>query len=219
MTDYSEATLATKEKLAADLRLVTDDAEELLQITSSQTCDKVTELRTRVGENLRVARAKLTEADAAIRDKAREAARATDDYVHENPWRSIGIAAGAGENIFYADVENGQWIEEDLGYTLLAAKVGEQIIQRLNYPVHVPKILTWQQIEPGISDKKFGYYQFRQGRDTLLEIYDQNKKYLYTLAEADADEWQILLGNFNALQTVNLEFLGRITASLSLNDF
>jgi ElaB/YqjD/DUF883 family membrane-anchored ribosome-binding protein len=56
----------------------------------------VAELRARVGENLRVARAKLSEADAALRDKAREAARATDDYVHENPWRSIGIAAGAG---------------------------------------------------------------------------------------------------------------------------
>ena len=96
MTDYSEATLATKEKLAADLRLVIADADELLQITSSQTGDKVAELRARVGENLRVARAKLSEADAALRDKAREAARATDDYVHENPWRSIGIAAGAG---------------------------------------------------------------------------------------------------------------------------
>ncbi len=96
MTDYSEATLATKEKLAADLRLVIADAEELLQITSSQTGDEVAELRARVGENLRVARAKLSEADAALRDKAREAARATDDYVHENPWRSIGIAAGAG---------------------------------------------------------------------------------------------------------------------------
>ena len=96
MTDYSEATLATKEKLAADLRLVIADAEELLQITSSQTGDKVAELRARVGMNLRVARAKLSEADAALRDKAREAARATDDYVHENPWRSIGIAAGAG---------------------------------------------------------------------------------------------------------------------------
>ncbi len=96
MTDYSDATLATKEKLAADLRLVIADAEELLQITSSQTGDKVAELRARVAENLRVARAKLSDADAAIRDKAREAARATDDYVHENPWRSIGIAAGAG---------------------------------------------------------------------------------------------------------------------------
>ncbi|MGA8392424.1 MAG: DUF883 family protein [Burkholderiaceae bacterium] len=96
MTDYAEATLATKEKLAADLRLVIADAEELLQITSAQTGDKVAELRVRMADNLRAARLKLADVDAAVRDKAREAARATDDYVHENPWRSIGVAAGAG---------------------------------------------------------------------------------------------------------------------------
>jgi ElaB/YqjD/DUF883 family membrane-anchored ribosome-binding protein len=49
-----------------------------------------------MSDNLRAARYKLEDAEAAIRDKAREAARATDDYVHENPWRSIGVAAGAG---------------------------------------------------------------------------------------------------------------------------
>jgi ElaB/YqjD/DUF883 family membrane-anchored ribosome-binding protein len=96
MTDYAEATLATKEKLAADLKLVIADAEELLQITSAQTGDKVAELRVRMADNLRAARLKLADVDAAVRDKAREAARATDDYVHENPWRSIGVAAGAG---------------------------------------------------------------------------------------------------------------------------
>ena len=52
--------------------------------------------RSLLAENLRAARLKLEDVDAAIRDKAREAARATDDYVHENPWRSIGVAAGAG---------------------------------------------------------------------------------------------------------------------------
>ena len=31
------------------------------------------------------------------------------------------------ENIFYTNVENGKWIEEDLGYTLLAELVGTQI--------------------------------------------------------------------------------------------
>jgi ElaB/YqjD/DUF883 family membrane-anchored ribosome-binding protein len=96
MTNYAEASLATKEKLATDLKTVIADAEELLSLTSSQTGDKVAELRLRMGDNLRAARHKLEDAEAAIRDKAREAARATDDYVHENPWRSIGVAAGAG---------------------------------------------------------------------------------------------------------------------------
>ncbi len=96
MTSYTEASSASKEKLAADLKTVIADAEELLSLTSSQTGDKVAELRLRMGDNLRAARYKLEDAEAAIRDKAREAARATDDYVHENPWRSIGVAAGAG---------------------------------------------------------------------------------------------------------------------------
>jgi ElaB/YqjD/DUF883 family membrane-anchored ribosome-binding protein len=29
-------------------------------------------------------------------DRAKAAARVTDDYVHDNPWRAIGAAAAAG---------------------------------------------------------------------------------------------------------------------------
>jgi ElaB/YqjD/DUF883 family membrane-anchored ribosome-binding protein len=29
-------------------------------------------------------------------DQARDAARATDDYVHDNPWQAIGVAAAVG---------------------------------------------------------------------------------------------------------------------------
>ena len=29
-------------------------------------------------------------------DRAKDAAKATDDYVHENPWQAIGIAAAVG---------------------------------------------------------------------------------------------------------------------------
>lgn len=88
--------LAAREKLAADLRTVIADAEELLALTSGQTGEKVAALRVRMGENLRAARHKLEDLEAAMRERARQAARVTDDYVHENPWRSIGIAAGAG---------------------------------------------------------------------------------------------------------------------------
>jgi len=96
MTELTETSTASREKLAADLRAVIADAEELLHLTSSQTGDKVTELRARMVENLRTARHKLEDAEAAVRERAREAARVTDDYVHDNPWKAIGIAAGAG---------------------------------------------------------------------------------------------------------------------------
>jgi ElaB/YqjD/DUF883 family membrane-anchored ribosome-binding protein len=29
-------------------------------------------------------------------DRARDAARATDDYVHDNPWQAVGAAAAVG---------------------------------------------------------------------------------------------------------------------------
>ena len=96
MNDRLDTALDPKEKLVADLKLVVADAEELLAATASQTGEKIAELRERMQGNLRMARLKLGDAEAALREKTREVARATDNYVHENPWRSIGIAAGAG---------------------------------------------------------------------------------------------------------------------------
>jgi ElaB/YqjD/DUF883 family membrane-anchored ribosome-binding protein len=96
MNTVNETNLASKEKLVADLKLVIADAEELLAATAHQTEGKVAELRERVALNLKEARYKLADAEAAIRAKTREVARATDDYVHEHPWKAIGAAAGVG---------------------------------------------------------------------------------------------------------------------------
>jgi ElaB/YqjD/DUF883 family membrane-anchored ribosome-binding protein len=38
----------------------------------------------------------LVELEGAMADKAKAVARATDDYVHDNPWKAVGIAAGIG---------------------------------------------------------------------------------------------------------------------------
>ena len=92
----SDALLEPKDKLVADLKVVIADAEELLAVTASQTGEKVVALRERMQENLRAARHKLLDAEEAIRAKTRAAAKATDDYVHENPWKSVGVAAGIG---------------------------------------------------------------------------------------------------------------------------
>jgi ElaB/YqjD/DUF883 family membrane-anchored ribosome-binding protein len=47
-------------------------------------------------DSLRTARVKVAEAQEVVVDRAKAAARATDDYVHANPWRAVGIAAGVG---------------------------------------------------------------------------------------------------------------------------
>jgi ElaB/YqjD/DUF883 family membrane-anchored ribosome-binding protein len=34
--------------------------------------------------------------EISVKEKTKEVARATDDYVHEHPWLAISTAAGAG---------------------------------------------------------------------------------------------------------------------------
>lgn len=96
MSDLVDSAVETKEQLVANLRRVISDAEDLLAATAGQTDSKMADLRARAKENLAVAREKLADATAAGRERARQAAVATDDYVHDNPWSSIGAAAALG---------------------------------------------------------------------------------------------------------------------------
>ena len=86
----------SKEKLMQDLQLVVSDAEELLRATAGQAGEKVNAARERIQDSLEAAKARLNVAQEAMIEKTRESARATDEYVHDNPWRAVGIAAGVG---------------------------------------------------------------------------------------------------------------------------
>lgn len=92
----NDMTNSTKDKLVSDFRVVVSDAEELLRLTANQAGDKVADLRGRLQDHLATAKASLADAQAAVMERTRAVARATDDYVHDNPWKSIGIAAGMG---------------------------------------------------------------------------------------------------------------------------
>jgi len=85
-----------KDKLIEDLKVVAQDVEELLRATASATGDKLSEARARAEQSLRAARMHLSEASDEIADRTRAAATAADDYVRDNPWHAIGIAAGIG---------------------------------------------------------------------------------------------------------------------------
>lgn len=92
----SEMTQVNKDKLIADFKVVIADAEEILRVTAGQAGEKMGDLREKAQARLTTAKIKLAEAEALLVDKAKAAGRAADDYVHDNPWRAVGIAAGAG---------------------------------------------------------------------------------------------------------------------------
>jgi ElaB/YqjD/DUF883 family membrane-anchored ribosome-binding protein len=86
----------SSDTLVDNLRAVVRDAEELLRATSSQTGDKLHEIRARAEESLRVAKARIGDIQEDALKQARHATSATEDYVRENPWQALGIAAGIG---------------------------------------------------------------------------------------------------------------------------
>lgn len=87
---------ATKEQLIDDFKVVVTDAEALLKATANQGGEKLAEVRTRVEESLKVAKARMADAQAELLVKTKAAAKATDAYVHENPWQAIGASVGVG---------------------------------------------------------------------------------------------------------------------------
>ena len=87
---------ASKQRLVADLKVVVADAEELLRATASQAGEKVSAARERIQASLAASKVKLAEAEQVLMEKTKVAAKATDDYVRENPWQAVGIAAAAG---------------------------------------------------------------------------------------------------------------------------
>ena len=86
----------SKEKIKGDLKTVLSDMDEYLRATASQTGEKIGVIRERLQEHMHKAKDRLADTKEIVVDKAKEGARATDEYVRDNPWHAVGIAAGVG---------------------------------------------------------------------------------------------------------------------------
>lgn len=89
--DFSDV---TKERLIADFKTVVTDAEALIKATANQGGEALASVRAKAEASLARAKAQMADAEAALLVRAKAAAKATDVYVHENPWKAIGISAG-----------------------------------------------------------------------------------------------------------------------------
>ena len=92
----SESNEETRGRMVDEFSAVLTEAEEMLKRASSETADRAKDLRSQVESKLLNAKLRLQELQGQAVDRARETARATDDYVHDNPWQAIGVAAVVG---------------------------------------------------------------------------------------------------------------------------
>jgi len=84
------------DRLMADLQAVVRDTENLLKATAGDASERAAKARAHAEESLHRARIRMQEMEQHVAARAREAAQKTNEYVHENPWPSMGVAAGVG---------------------------------------------------------------------------------------------------------------------------
>lgn len=87
---------ANRDKLITDVKTLMADADDIVKAMASATGEKATELGEKLRVKLRSAKEKMGDVQEVLAERAKAAARATDDFVHDNPWKSVGIAAAAG---------------------------------------------------------------------------------------------------------------------------
>jgi ElaB/YqjD/DUF883 family membrane-anchored ribosome-binding protein len=78
------------------------DVEDLVKETTTLTGEDLTRAKAKLSARLAEAKDSVVEMGGEIAQRARNGAKATDDYVHEQPWKAIGAGAAVGLLIGFA---------------------------------------------------------------------------------------------------------------------
>lgn len=85
-----------REKLVEELRNLLGDVDRLFQQAATTGGEEAQALRRRAEDTLQQAAARFGALEREVARRGRESVRATDDWVHENPWSAIGVGAALG---------------------------------------------------------------------------------------------------------------------------
>ncbi|KRB94107.1 DUF883 family protein [Noviherbaspirillum sp. Root189] len=79
-----------------DMRTLIKEAQDLFREATQSTGGKADELRAKGLSLLDTAMDRAQEVQGIAVEKSKVAAQSTDEFVQTNPWKAVGIAAGAG---------------------------------------------------------------------------------------------------------------------------
>ncbi len=85
-----------RDQLMSDLKSVIHDAEQWLRNGSQMTGEELAAAKAKFERTLISAKADLIRLEEAVVERTKEAAKATDEFVQENPWKAVGIGAAVG---------------------------------------------------------------------------------------------------------------------------
>jgi ElaB/YqjD/DUF883 family membrane-anchored ribosome-binding protein len=85
-----------REKLMADMKTVINDAESWLRTSGQQTGDDIRTAKAKFEATLQTAKADLIKLEQQMQARTKDAAKATNEYVKDNPWKAVGLGAAVG---------------------------------------------------------------------------------------------------------------------------
>lgn len=97
------------------------------------------------------------------------------------------------ENIFFIDLETGNWVEQDLGFTQLAEVLGPQLKYILHDHSCLKKPFNWCKKTLNHRIYHFGYCAYGSDKEKVYELFASNRRYMFTLIKKAKNRWQILL--------------------------
>lgn len=85
-----------REKLMNDMKNVIHEAEDWLSHTGERSGEEMRAVKERFEDTLKTAKTDLLKVEANMLAKGRLAVQATDVYVKDHPWTSVGFGAAVG---------------------------------------------------------------------------------------------------------------------------
>ncbi len=85
-----------KQKIIEDIKVLLNDAEELVRLSATLPGEGVDALRSHLRDHVDSAHVAFNDAQSSAQSRYRSGVDCTKKYVKENPWQSLGIAAGVG---------------------------------------------------------------------------------------------------------------------------
>jgi ElaB/YqjD/DUF883 family membrane-anchored ribosome-binding protein len=86
----------TGQKLAEDVKVLINDAEELLRATASETGERIVGLRRRMEQKLVECKTELAEQEKAWLQKAGQMRASAVSCLRDRAWIKVAIAVGVG---------------------------------------------------------------------------------------------------------------------------
>lgn len=96
VSDKADALVDSKDQVVSDFKALLAEGEALLKSAAGTGDHAMAEFRDKFQDQLYAAKKRFAELEKATVREAKRAAKATDGYVHENPWTAVAVAGGVG---------------------------------------------------------------------------------------------------------------------------